>query len=145
MKALVDVILPVLVVTLAGAFLGRRFEVSPAVLSKITLHVLTPALAFQTISATKVSAGDSAAIVIGYLITAALSCALGWLLGAGTPQRTRRAVMASVTIGNNGNMGLPIALFALGQAGFDQSVILFLASPEARAVTGALIPVTGKV
>lgn len=75
----------------------------------------------------------------------------GFALSPGLPGRSRRAVAVAVALGNNGQfMGLPISMFALGRLGFDQSVLIFLASVVltfvvAPAVYGAEGGVRGTV
>lgn len=128
LAALLDVIVPVLVVAGAGAIIGRRFTLDQGTIGKLTLNALTPALCLQTLLTTDVSAREGALLLTGYVLVVLLACAVGFVATPGMPGRTRRAVMVATAIGNNGNMGLPISLFALGQIGLDQSVLIFLAS-----------------
>ena len=55
LRALVDVILPVVLVAGVGALLARRFTLDKATITKVALNALTPALALQTVLTTKAS------------------------------------------------------------------------------------------
>lgn len=130
LNALLDVIVPVILVAGAGAVLGRCFPLDVPTISKISLYVLSPALAFHTLLTTQVSPGAMAQVTVAYTVVTVIGLLCGLagavLLRLGSAQR--RAVMVTGAISNTGNMGLPIAMFALGRSGFEQSVLLFIAS-----------------
>lgn len=137
--ALVNVIVPVLVVAGTGFALGRVFPLDGSTISKIALNGLTPALCLHVLLTTEVSGQVGVTLVVAYVLVSLIGAAIGGLLTPGVAPPTRRAVMASVAISNSGNMGLPIALFALGQAGFEQSVLMFLASVVLSFIVGPLL------
>ena len=128
LSALIEVVLPVVLVAAVGVVIARIFPMDTDTVGKITLYALAPALAFDSLLKTSVSSGDATKLVGGYLIVSVLAGGLAALAGARMPGRTRRVVITSVILGNNGNFGLPIALLALGQQGLDQAVVLFLCS-----------------
>lgn len=148
--ALVNVILPVVLVACVGFVLARRFPIDIDSVNKVSLYGFTPALAYATVVTTKVSARDSlmltgaylaamtlaavVAVAAAHLLTPAPSkvsvgSAAGWGPPVtGEPHGTRRIVVGCTIIGNNGNFGLPIALLALGKQGLDQALVIFIAS-----------------
>lgn len=137
--ALANVIVPVLVVAGAGFALGRFFDLDAGTISKISLHGLVPAMVLDSLLTTEVSGAVGVRLMLAYLVAAVVGALLAALLVGRVPRATRRAVIVSVAISNSGNMGLPIALFALGQAGFDQSVLLFLVSMILGFIVGPLL------
>lgn len=137
--ALANVIVPVLVVAGTGFLIGRIFILDAGTISKISLYALTPALCLDTLLTTRVSGQVGAVLVGAYVLVSLIGAGVGALLTPGVESATRRAVAASVAISNSGNMGLPIALFALGQAGFEQSVLMFLASVVLSFILGPLL------
>lgn len=139
LSALVDVIFPVVLVAGVGWGLGKRFTLDLDTLTRMSLHGLTPAFVLNSLLTTTVSLSAGALLLVGYLLVALIGCALAWLATPGIPGDTRRAMMTSVTLGNNGNMGLPIALFALGREGLDQSTLIFLASVVLTFTAGPLL------
>nr|WP_184024485.1 AEC family transporter [Deinococcus budaensis] len=137
--ALFNVVLPVVLVAGVGALLARRFPLHPDTLGKVSLNALTPALALSSLLGTTVTARAGLRLSLAYFALAGLGVLAAYLAARRTPGLTRRAVMASVAIGNNGNFGLPIALFALGQAGLDQAVVIFLCSVVLTFTLGPLL------
>ncbi|GAB3623056.1 AEC family transporter [Mariniluteicoccus endophyticus] len=126
--ALWNVILPVVIVAGVGAVMGSRFTLDSGTVGRIALHALTPAIALDTLLTTQVSSGLGARIVVAYAIATVVAVVLGLVAAPGMAASARRAVMVSASSVNSGNMGLPISLFALGQAGLDQTVLMFLTS-----------------
>lgn len=137
--ALVNVIVPVLVVAGAGFVVGRIFPLDAGTISKISLNVLTPALCLEVLLTTEVSGQVGLTLIGAYVVVTLVGVLLGGILTPGVSGSTRRGVMLSVGLSNSGNMGLPIALFALGQAGFEQSVLIFLASVVLGFIIGPIL------
>ncbi|GGS11463.1 AEC family transporter [Deinococcus sedimenti] len=128
LQALSNVLLPVMLVAGLGALVSARFPIDQATVARITLYLLSPALVLNVLLTTRVQAGEVLTLGAAYALTVAGSLLLGWLTGLRAPQAQRRSLAASVGIWNSGNMGLPIALFAFGQAGFAHATLLFLMS-----------------
>jgi predicted permease len=137
--ALVNVIVPVLVVAGAGFVVGRIFPLDASTISKISLNVLTPALCLEVLLTTEVSGQVGVTLIGAYVVVTLIGVLLGGVSTPGVAGSTRRGVMLGVALSNSGNMGLPIALFALGQAGFEQSVLIFLASVVLGFIIGPLL------
>lgn len=128
LNALLDVVLPVAFIAGVGVALGRLVKIDQGAVARLGLYALTPALALDTLLHTTVDAGSATRVILGFFLTVAVTGVVTALVTPRMPARTRRSVLAAVMIGNNGNFGLPIALFALGQVGFQYSLIVFLAS-----------------
>ena len=128
LSALLEVILPVVLIAATGFALAKAFPLDADTIGKINLYGLTPLLVFDSLLNTPISVSEVAGLAGGYLIVTAIGAALAWLATPRSPSATRRGVVGCVILGNNGNVGLPIALLALGQAGFDQAIVLFLVS-----------------
>ena len=126
--ALIEVILPVVLVALVGVALARAFRLDMDTVGKINLYGLTPLLAFDSVMKTEVSGGQAVQLVGGYLLITLVIGLVALAAGWRQDRPTRRAIVASVIIGNNGNFGLPIALLALGRVGLDQAVVIFVTS-----------------
>lgn len=136
LQALGDVLLPVMLVAGLGALLSWRMPVDQGTVARLTMYLLIPALVLDVILRTPVRAAEAAQLGAAYLLVMAASLLLGWLCGLGRPGSERRALSASVGIWNSGNMGLPMALFAFGQAGFERATVVFLVSIVAMYVVG---------
>lgn len=138
-SALLNVMLPVIVVAGVGFVLGRTFELDAPTISKLSLHGMLPPLSLYTLLTTQVSGRVGGLLVGAYLVTTLVACFLGWVATPRLRSGTRRVVMLSASMTNSGNMGLPIALFALGQTGLDQSIIIFLASMVVMFIIAPLV------
>lgn len=128
LTALIEVILPVVLVALVGVALARSFRLDMDTVGKINLYGLTPLLAFDSVMKTEVSGGQAVQLVGGYLLVTLVAGLVALVAARRQDQPTRRAMIASVVVGNNGNFGLPIALLALGRPGLDQAVVIFVTS-----------------
>ncbi len=123
-----DVILPVLVVVAVGAALGRFLAPDANTISKLTLYALSPSLAFYNLAHSQADVSSAVKIVLGYILFVLIMGRVTWLSSRDQPDETRRAMVAGVITGNNGNFGLPIALFAFGKAGLELSLVVFTIS-----------------
>lgn len=144
LQALSTVLLPVVLVAGLGALLSSRLPIDQATVSRITLYLLSPALILDVILKTPVQAAEALHLGAAYLLTLILCLGLGALAGWGRPAAERRSLSAGVGIWNSGNMGLPIALFAFGQAGFERATVLFLASFIGMYVFGPAVYTFGR-
>ncbi len=136
LTALVDVILPVVLVAGVGILLGRTFPLDLGTLTKVQLYGLTPALAFSSLLETSVSLDDSIRLGVAFFLLTAVAGALAAVVALRSPAGTRRGIVACTVLGNNGNFGLPIALLALGQQGLDQAIVILLYSLVAMWTIG---------
>ena len=137
--ALTDVILPVIVVAAVGVVLGRTFDLNIDTLSKVGLYGFTPALAFDSMMNTQISADVGTRLVVAYLLMSLLAAAVAWIVTTRMPTPTRRSITACTIIGNNGNFGLPIALLALGDEGLEMAVVIFVLSLLIMFTVGPLL------
>ncbi|NLA29362.1 MAG: AEC family transporter [Propionibacterium sp.] len=128
LTALFEVMLPVFVIAGVGFLLARRFTINQLSINKVQLYALTPALAFSSIMDTSVSASDVGRLMLGYLGTTVVLGLVAAVVVRILAKPVRNGVVASVLLGNNGNFGLPIALLALGQAGLDRAIVIFMIS-----------------
>jgi malate permease and related proteins len=127
-SALLDVILPVVVVVLVGAGVGRFIKPDAQTISKLTLYALSPSLALYNLAHSEAEFSSAIKIVLGYILYVLILGRLTWLSSRDQPDETRRAMVAGVITGNNGNFGLPMALFAFGQAGLELALVVFTVS-----------------
>ncbi|MGY2894116.1 AEC family transporter [Deinococcus sp. UYEF24] len=137
--ALLNVIVPVALVALIGYLLGRRLKLDQDTVARLSLYALTPALAFDTILNAKIAAVEALTLTLGFLLTWAVTASLSSLVAQRWEVQTRRSVVASSTIWNSGNLGLPIALFAFGQAGLERALVVFLVGVIGTYILGPAI------
>lgn len=96
------------------------------VLAALTFNVASPALLFQLMSASDLGVMVSApllAIVLSTLVCAAVFTTVGAIRRWGVARTTIGALCASYV--NSGNLGIPIAVYVLGDATLVAPVMLF--------------------
>lgn len=130
MTSLLPAVLPVGLIILIGFVVGRTLPLQRTTLSQLTLYVLSPALVIDSLYRTQLSLNSSSKLLIGFALTSiAIYCLVGLInriLKLSTP--LSRGIVAVVMFPNNGNMGLPVATFALGAAGLDWAIVYMLGS-----------------
>lgn len=130
MTTLLPAILPVGLIISIGFIVGRTLPLQPSTLSQLALYVLSPALVIDSLYRTELSLDSSSRLLIGFGLTSiviyVLVIAVNRLFNL--EDSLSRAITAVVMFPNNGNMGLPVATFALGAAGLDRAIIYMLGS-----------------
>jgi predicted permease len=124
-----EVVLPVLAVAAVGGYVGRRLGFSLDTMSKAVFYLFSPCLVFTSIAEIELSGGDIArlvAVAVGVFAVNAI-VAFGWSTARRTDRATRAAGVLSSCVVNQGNMGLPMAALAFGEAGLQIAVVVFVA------------------
>ncbi|GAB2915584.1 AEC family transporter [Streptomyces mayteni] len=111
-----------------GYLLGRRGSLGEngrEVLTKLAFHVATPALLFVTLAQADLTHVFSPSLLVtalSTLVVAALFVVLGVVRGWGVGRTTIGALCSSYV--NAGNLGIPIAVYVLGDASLVAPVLL---------------------
>ncbi|MCQ4201511.1 AEC family transporter [Streptomyces sp. NPDC060311] len=112
-----------------GYVLGLRGHLGPQgreVLTKLAFHVASPALLFTTLATADLSVVFSARLLVTALSTLAVAgafVAVGVVRGWGVGRTTIGALCSGYV--NSGNLGIPIAVYVLGDASLVAPVLLF--------------------
>ena len=125
MAVLANIILPVLLVAGFGALAHARLRFEVQAFSKVTFYLFGPALTFDILVSSDVSGAEfgqiAAALVLAMVIVWGISELLAWAL------RLEAAVcgafLIAILLGNAGNFGLPVNLFAFGEAGVTRAAL----------------------
>lgn len=138
-----ETVLPVFLVAIAGAVLASYTALDVRSIGRIVFFLGTPSLIFRSLYQTKFEwhtlqrlAGVAAGVM---LITGVLS----WAMSAGMDRRRRVAMILTGAVSNNGNMGLPICLFAFGQPGLALATIYYIATSFLGNTLGIVIASSG--
>ena len=117
------------VVIAVGYVIGRRGHLGEhgrEVLTKLAFHVASPALLFTTLAKADLSVIFSSRLLVTAMSTAAAAgvfVAAGAIRGWGVGRTTIGALCSSYV--NSGNLGIPIAVYVLGDASLVAPVLLF--------------------
>jgi predicted permease len=129
MNVILSAIVPVGFIVLIGFIVGKTLSLEQKTLSRLVLYVLFPALIADTLYRTTLSGEDILEIVIGFTLIYFILGIIAWNIGhyLGFSLDLKKSLVATTTLPNSGNMGLPIILFALGEAGLERGVIYLIA------------------
>nr|WP_202458445.1 AEC family transporter [Streptomyces sp. SID5464] len=112
-----------------GYLIGRRGHLGDGgreVLTRLAFHVASPALLFTTLAQADLSVIFSDRLLVTAVSTAAAAgvfVAVGAVRGWGVGRTTIGALCSSYV--NSGNLGIPIAVYVLGDASLVAPVLLF--------------------
>jgi predicted permease len=141
LRVFLEVVLPVALVAIAGGVVGRwrRLPLDPV--STLVFYLFSPALVFHSLATTAVPAAVSARIVAVLLVTfaAMFVVANAWSLARRHQASMRAAFALTATTPNAGNMGLPVATLAFGEAGLAVAVMNFVASATLTNTAGIAV------
>lgn len=125
-ERILAILLPVALVTLAGFLRGRACDDDFDAANALNMQVCVPALVLHALANPEVTLGSHLV-----LIQAACACLLlaglcAWPLAAltGVPGR---ALVPTSMFNNTGNLGLPVALLAWGEAALAPALLLLVA------------------
>ena len=127
LERILGIILPVFLVILVGYFYARRVKPDMTIVNRISMTILAPALIFSALASKDFDVQANQLLMLGSVGVVLGSGLLAWpfarLLHADV-----RTFVPPMMFNNCGNMGLPLAVLAFGQAGFSAMVALFTIS-----------------
>ncbi|MGE3835200.1 MAG: AEC family transporter [Acidimicrobiia bacterium] len=128
LRVFLDVILPVVLVAVAGGVVGRRLGLDVAPFSAAVFNLFNPCLVFTLIAGIELDAGDVGRVVaVGVAVFASnVGLAQAWSRLRGDDARTVAGLSLASAVANQGNLGLPISRLALGGAGLEIAVVTFV-------------------
>jgi malate permease and related proteins len=120
-----QIVAPVFLLAVIGFWWVRRgWHYDVEFVTRLSMTISIPCLIFMALVRSDVDPrllrDTVLAALVAYVVVGAIAWALVRGLGLDIP-----TYWAPITFGNTGNLGLPIALFAFGQAGFDFAVVIF--------------------
>ena len=122
---IVNILFPILLCISLGTIMGRFLRVEVRPLSQLVLYILSPCLTFSWLMKIKLTAGETFEIIIFTIIHFALSFLLMAVVLYLFPMShsiKSSAILSSIFM-NSANYGLPVVLFAFGEAGMERAII----------------------
>jgi predicted permease len=133
-----DVIVPVFLIVAVGYVWGRKRKPDLTAFSRIVLDVMSPMLVYTALAGKEFQLREHTTLLAGGVVMILGWGLVAWLLARATGTQPRTLVPV-VMFNNSGNMGLPLALLAFGQAQFGAAVALFSVSCVIHFSLGARI------
>jgi malate permease and related proteins len=140
-------LLPVFAIAAAGFLLARYAGVQVQAVSRLTFHVLAPALIFNVLISSTLDAAQSSRMALFYLLVT-LSAALMARVAAIPLKLDRRMLAAFMLVAissNSGNYGLPVTLLAFGRDALAFASVYFVSSAIFSYTGGVLIAASGRL
>jgi hypothetical protein len=139
-------LVPVFAIAGAGFLLARFAGVQVQGVSRLTFHVLAPALVFNVLVTSTLDAAQSSRMALFYLLVAMTAAVIARL--AAIPLRLDRralsAFMLVVVCSNSGNYGLPVVLLAFGREALAFASVYFVCSAIFSYTGGVLLAASGR-
>jgi predicted permease len=126
-ERILGIILPVFMIIVVGYFFARRVKPDMAMVNRISMTILAPALIFSALASKEFSVDENKLLMLGSIGVVLGSGLLAWPF-ARLLHADHRTFVPPMMFNNCGNMGLPLAVLAYGQPGFSAMVALFTIS-----------------
>ena len=119
------IVAPVFVLGLAGFGWARAgYDYPTAFVTRLSMTLAVPCLIFTALMNAEIAPAALTALSVAALAAYGTVLVLSWGLVA-LAGLDRRAHVAPLAFGNTGNIGLPLALFAYGEAGLGLAAVVF--------------------
>lgn len=118
-------VIPVFLLVAAGLLFAHWKKISLTSVTEIIVYLGTPSLVFGSLASKPLQPADIAVLFTGILIIFAAVGLLIRLYFFCFRFRSRGFALPTLFM-NAGNMGIPLALFAFGQAGFQRATLMFV-------------------
>ena len=122
---IVSIIFPLFAIVLAGWLYGRRHKPDMALANQLNMDVFVPALVFAALAGKSFDLLSYQALAVGGIAVVLGSGLLAWPL-ARLLKVDSKTFLPPMMFNNSGNMGLPLAVLAFGEAALPAAVVLFL-------------------
>ncbi|MDA8232575.1 MAG: AEC family transporter [Magnetospirillum sp.] len=137
--SLASVIAPVVLISLFGyAWARRGYAFDHAFVTRLITVIGAPCLVFSTLTRMRFPAADLAAMGGATLASLILFAAVG-IAALRLARLPIRVYLPSLMFPNNGNMGLPVCLFAFGEKGLGFAMIYFAIASVGQFTLGPAI------
>lgn len=133
---IVSILLPIFAIVAVGYFYARRYKPEMAVANRLNMDIFVPALVFAAMAGKTFELTDYGTLAMGALIVVLGSGLVAWPVARWIGVETRTFV-PPMMFNNSGNIGLPLALLAWGEAALPAAVILFMVENTLHFSLGA--------
>lgn len=139
LSELFAILAPIVISVSIGFIWGRSGTAYPAdFVSRIVMYVGTPCLIISVMSKVEVDAAVMGEVMLATAVAMAAMGVLGWLM-LRSVKLDIPTYLPPLIFPNNGNMGLPLCLFAFGQLGLALALGSFMVMMIATFTVGLLL------
>jgi predicted permease len=124
---IVSILFPLFAITALGYVVGRRMKPDLTHANKLNMDVFVPALVFAALANREFHIGAYVSLTFATLVVVIGSGLAGWAL-ARIGKVAPKTFVPPVMFNNCGNLGLPLAVLAFGEAALAPAVVMFMVS-----------------
>lgn len=130
MTAFFSAIVSVSFIILLGAIAARTISLEAKALSQLSVYILAPALVADGLYRTTLSLQSAISLLLSFALISVILYGIIWVFGyyLELPILTRKSLLATTLLPNNGNLGLPLIAFTLGDEGLERAIIYMIGS-----------------
>ena len=143
---LVNILLPVFLVAGVAALATRSLRLDVASFSKAAFYVFSPAMVIDALVSSEVSGAEFGRLALGLALTTLILWGFGEFASRGLKLggATRAAFLVTMLLGNTGNFGLPVNLFAFGDPGLTRAALVVTVNSLLRSSLGVFLAARGR-
>ncbi|MCC4114126.1 AEC family transporter [Aromatoleum toluclasticum] len=124
---IVAILFPLFALTALGYFVGRRMRPDLSHANKLNMDVFIPALVFAALANKEFRIAEFGSLTLATLLMVIGSGAVGYML-ARLSGIAPKSFVPPLMFNNCGNLGLPLAVLAFGDAALAPAVVMFMVS-----------------
>lgn len=124
---IVSILFPLFVIAGLGYLVGRRMRPDLSQANKLNMDVFVPALVFAALANREFRIGEFLPLLLAAVVAVVGAGLAGW----GLARMTRiapKTLVPPMMFNNCGNLGLPLAVLAFGEAALAPAVVIFMVS-----------------
>lgn len=142
-QAILNIVLPVFIIIGTGFFFGRVKSIDLHSVNELILYIATPCLIISSLSRFPLELDLTWKIFVCVAGVIVVSMLVGLILTR-LMKLPVRIYVPTLMFANTGNMGLPLILFAFGQAAFNNGIIYMVSTTLMHYTMGIVIVNTNK-
>ncbi len=145
MAVLINILLPVFIVAGISSFAYQKIKFDIQTFSKTAFYLFSPALVLDSLVNSDVSGEEFGWIALAVILITLILWGLGECVVKllHLSPETRAAFLVSITSPNSANYGLPVILFALGEAGLARAALYVTVNSLLRSSFGVYLSARG--
>lgn len=130
--------LPVFLIALTGYLFGKRKKIDLSPINDYVIYLATPALIISSLSRDTIEIYLAGKVFISVCIIIGVSMVQCFMVLKAL-KFPLKVYLPPALFANTGNMGLPLALFAFGKAGFNVAILYMVSTTILQYTLGILI------
>ncbi|MFA9441522.1 AEC family transporter [Uliginosibacterium sp. sgz301328] len=135
LERIISILFPMFAIAAVGYFVARHHRPDLSHANRLTMDVFAPALSFAVLAGKDFDLAAHRTLALAMLVVVALSGIAG-LAVARAARVDLKTLLPPLMFGNSGNLGIPLAVLAFGDAALPSAVVLFVISTSLHFVFG---------